>query len=83
MRLVDELFELYRDRLTGDEEDLDAISAAVVENYNRKDLLGIVREMSTAELEHFIGLYILETLKDKFSDYAGFDAYPTDRKSVV
>ncbi|WP_018663996.1 DUF6154 family protein [Heyndrickxia acidiproducens] len=79
MRLVDELFELYRDQLTGDEEDLDAITAAVIENYNRKDLLTIVNDMSNAELEHFIGLYILETLKNKFADYASYDAYPSTK----
>lgn len=66
MRLVDELFEMYRDRLTGDEEDLDMITFAVLEHYDRKELLGLVNDMDEYELQYFIRLYLLETLKGKF-----------------
>lgn len=76
MRLVDELFEMYRDRLTGDEEDLDIIALAVVENNNRQELLNIVGEMTDYELHFFIGMYLTETLKEKFAQRAGKLEYP-------
>ncbi|MBS4173896.1 DUF6154 family protein [Bacillus sp. FJAT-49736] len=71
MRLVDELFEIYRDKLTGDEEDLDMIALAVVENNNRNELLNIVKEMTDYELHYFVSLYLTETLKEKFAQGTG------------
>lgn len=71
MKLIDELFEIYRDRLSGDEEDLDMITFAVLEGYDYQDLLGIVKEMNEFELQYFIRLYMLETLKGKFAQVEG------------
>ena len=71
MRLVDELFEIYRDRLTGDEEDLDIIALAVVENNSRQELFNIVKEMNDYELHFFISMYLTETLKEKFASHSG------------
>ena len=71
MKLVDELFEIYRDKLTGDEEDLDMITFAVLEHYNHDELMGIVKEMNHYELQYFIRLYLLETLKGKFAQSEG------------
>lgn len=67
MRLVDELFELYRDQLS-DEEDLDMIAFSVLEHCNHKQLLGIVEEMNKEELAYFIRLFLLETLKEKLDN---------------
>ncbi|MFD1706740.1 DUF6154 family protein [Siminovitchia sediminis] len=71
MKLIDELFELYRDKLTGDEEDLDMITFAVLEGYDHEDLIEIVKEMNEYELHYFIRLYMLETLKGKFAQIEG------------
>ncbi|MBM7715879.1 DUF6154 family protein [Siminovitchia sp. FSL H7-0308] len=71
MKLIDELFELYRDKLTGEEEDLDMITFAVLEGYDHEDLLEIVKEMDEYELQYFIRLYLLETLKGKFAQLEG------------
>lgn len=71
MRLVDELFEIYRDRLTGDEEDLDIIALAVVENNSRQELFNIVKEMDDYELHFFISMYLTESLKEKFARNSG------------
>lgn len=67
MRLIDELFEMYRDKIAGDEEDLDMITFAVLENYSRDELIDIIKEMNDHELHYFIRLYLLETLKGKFA----------------
>lgn len=71
MKLIDELFELYRDKLTADEEDLDMITFAVLEGYDYDDLMGIVKEMNEYELQYFIRLYLMETLKGKFAQVEG------------
>ena len=71
MKLIDELFEMYRDKLTGDEEDLDMITFAVLEGFDHEDLMDIVKEMNEYELQYFIRLYMLETLKGKFAQMEG------------
>lgn len=76
MKLVDELFAMYRDKLTGDEEDLDMITFAVLEHYNRNELMGIVKDMDEFELQYFIRLYLLEALKGKFAQSDGNGKYP-------
>jgi hypothetical protein len=76
VRLVDELYEVYKNRLTGDEEDLDIITFAVLESSNRKELLEIVNDMNDKELQQFINLYLIETLKGKFAQSADPFSYP-------
>lgn len=68
MKLVDELFEIYQDRLTGDDEDIDIITFAVLEESTRADLIKIVEEMNDNELQSFIRFYIIESLKGKFAN---------------
>ncbi|MCR2821769.1 DUF6154 family protein [Lederbergia panacisoli] len=71
MRLVDELFAMYRNKITDDEEDLDMITFAVLEHYDRNELMEIVKDMDQHELQYFIRLYLLETLKGKFAQMEG------------
>ncbi|MBS4216724.1 DUF1836 domain-containing protein [Bacillus sp. FJAT-49711] len=71
MRLVDELFAMYRNKITDDEEDLDMITFAVLEHYDRNELMEIVKDMDQHELQYFIRLYLLETLKGKFAQLDG------------
>jgi hypothetical protein len=67
MKLVDELFDLYRNKLTGDEEDIDMLTFAFLEEMSREDLLGIIRDMDEQELYDLVGLYLIESLKVKFA----------------
>ena len=75
MRLVDELFAMYRDKLSGDEEDLDVITFTVLEHYNCEELMGIIKDMDEFELQYFVRMYLLETLKGKFAQYEGKSPY--------
>lgn len=36
MKLIDELYELYRNKLTGDEEDIDMLAFAFLEEMDRR-----------------------------------------------
>ncbi|EHL79353.1 MULTISPECIES: DUF6154 family protein [Bacillus] len=67
MKLVDELYELYRGRLQGTEEDLDMITLSVLEHLSRKELLDIIHDLPDPELEYFFRLYLFEELKEKFA----------------
>ncbi|TYR98357.1 hypothetical protein FZC84_15610 [Rossellomorea vietnamensis] len=67
MKLVEELYEIYRGKIRGTEEDLDMIALTILEESSRKELLNIIEEMDNEELHYFIRLYILETLKEKLT----------------
>ena len=75
MRLVDELFAMYRDKLSGDEEDLDMITFTILEHYNREELMGIIKDMDEFELQYFVRMYLLEALKGKFAQSEGKSPY--------
>lgn len=67
MKLVDELYELYRNKLTGDEEDIDMLAFAFLEEMSREDLLSIIQGLEKQELFDLMGLYLIESLKGKFA----------------
>jgi hypothetical protein len=67
MKLVDELYEMYRNKLTGDEEDIDMLAFAFLEEMTHDDLLGLIQDMEKQELYDLMGLYLIESLKGKFA----------------
>jgi hypothetical protein len=67
LKLVDEIFEFYRDKLTGDEEDIDMLTFALLEEMSYDDLMKIIKELDKQELYDLIGLYLIEALKGKFA----------------
>ncbi|MFT8319790.1 MAG: DUF6154 family protein [Bacillus sp. (in: firmicutes)] len=67
MKLVDELYNLYKNKLTGDEEDIDMLAFAFLEEMTREDLLHIIQELNEQELYDLMGLYLIESLKGKFA----------------
>ncbi|WP_251554580.1 DUF6154 family protein [Neobacillus muris] len=67
MKLVDELYEMYRNKLTGDEEDIDMLAFAFLEEMSHEDLLALIRDMDKQELYNLMGIYLIESLKGKFA----------------
>ncbi|WP_059171482.1 DUF6154 family protein [Bacillus sp. FJAT-27445] len=67
MKLVDELYELYRNKLTGDEEDIDMLAFAFLEEMTHEDLLALIQDMDKQELYDLMGIYLIESLKGKFA----------------
>ena len=67
MKLIDELYNMYRNKLSGDEEDIDMLTFAVLEQLNRHEILELLQEMDDQELNNLLGLYIIESLKGKFT----------------
>lgn len=67
MKLVDELYEAYKDKLTGDEEDADIIAHTVIEELNTSDLISLLKELPYDELAGLVGFYISEKIKMKMA----------------
>ena len=84
MKLVDELFEMYRDKLTGDEEDIDMLAFAFLEEMTRDDLIRLIQEMDEEELQTLMGLYLIESLKGKFAkeDYGQYPSHLLNQRNL-
>jgi hypothetical protein len=67
MKLVDEIYEYYHDKLTGDEEDIDMLTFAILEELSYDDLMSMLKEIDKQELYDLVGLYLIEGLKEKFA----------------
>ncbi|KAA0549006.1 cytosolic protein [Bacillus sp. BGMRC 2118] len=67
MKLVDELYEMYKHHFTGDEEDIDIIAFSVLEQLNRKTMFNLLSELDDQELLDLVGLYLIEGLKGKLA----------------
>jgi hypothetical protein len=68
MRFVDQLYEYYKDRLTGDEEDVEIVTLSILQELSRNDLITFIKEMDDRELMTMIGLYFIESLKTKMAE---------------
>ncbi|WP_028403430.1 DUF6154 family protein [Ectobacillus panaciterrae] len=67
MEFVDKLFEFYRDRLTGEEEDAEIIVASLLGEMEREDVLDLIQEMDDEELYGLIGFYLIKSLKARIA----------------
>ncbi|WP_409302299.1 DUF6154 family protein [Peribacillus sp. SCS-155] len=67
VKLIEDLYNLYRNKLTGDEEDIDMLAFAVLEQLDRKEIMNLLDDMDDQELNNLLGLYIIESLKGKFA----------------
>ena len=67
MKCVYELFELYRGRLQGTEDDLDMITLTVLGEMSDTDILSVIGEMPKEELAWLFRVYLYEGLKEKFT----------------
>ena len=65
MKLIDEIFEMYRGKIRGTPEDLDIIAFTILEQLDRDELLSMVNDMSDDELAFFIRLHVVESLRGK------------------
>ncbi|WP_455662871.1 DUF6154 family protein [Pradoshia sp.] len=68
MNFIDELYQLYRDKLTGDDEDIDVLTLAVLEQLDRNDVLQLISELEDRELYNLMGLFLADSLKKRFAN---------------
>ncbi|MDR4889325.1 cytosolic protein [Bacillus sp. HNG] len=67
MKIIDEIYEMYRNKLTGDEEDADIIAFSVLEQFAREDLIDLLSDLTDQELRNLVGFYMIENLKAKMA----------------
>lgn len=67
MKIIDEIYEMYRNKLTGDEEDADIIAFSVLEQFGREDLIDLLSDLPDQELRNLVGFYMIENLKAKMA----------------
>ncbi|WP_018132625.1 DUF6154 family protein [Effusibacillus pohliae] len=77
MKFVDQLYELYKNQLTGDEEDVVIIVSGILSELNRDELLALVKDMTHDELYQMIGTYMVDKLRVKLIEKgAGLPDWP-------
>ncbi|MEH7224182.1 DUF6154 family protein [Bacillus sp. JJ1566] len=67
MKIIDEIYDMYRNKLTGDEEDADIIAFSVLEQFEREDLIDLLSDLPDQELRNLVGFYMIENLKAKMA----------------
>lgn len=67
MRFVDEVYSLYRDQLTDDEDDAVSLVLHLLEDHTRQDVLNLIEEMSDDEVLQMVAVYLVEMLKAKMA----------------
>ncbi|WP_170008007.1 DUF6154 family protein [Bacillus fonticola] len=72
MKLIEEIYEEYKGKLTGDDEDIDALTFGVLQAMTRQDILELLEELSNEELKGLFGLYVMESLRSRFADDGAF-----------
>lgn len=65
MKFVDDLYKLYRDQLTGNDEDTVEIVLSLFADHTREDLMHLIQKMSDEELFQMVSLYVVEAIKRK------------------
>jgi hypothetical protein len=68
MKFIDDLYHLYRNHLTGDEEDAVAIVLDVLHEQEREDLIKFIKDMDEDEIFSMVGIYLIELMKRKMAD---------------
>lgn len=63
LKFIDEVYDFYKNLLTGDEEDVLAIVIGLLEEHGKEDLLKLVKQMSEDELYHMLVMYMVEMLR--------------------
>jgi hypothetical protein len=68
MKFIDQLYQLYKNKLTGDEEDVYVIVEGVFEEFHRKDFIMLMDELPDEQLEEMVSYYMIELLRRKIAN---------------
>lgn len=84
MSFVDEIFAMYRNHLTSDEEDAVALVMNLLEEHNSSEILKMINEMDDNEVLQMFAMYLIEMLKIKMAREgvggSDFKTNPTDHR---
>lgn len=68
MSFVDEIYEMYKSQLTGDDEDAIALVLNLLQDHKREELLSKINEMEDYEIYQMLSIYLIEALKVKIAE---------------
>ncbi len=63
--MIDDVFEMYKDHLTGDEEDVLVIIYGILDGFKNDDLDKLYQDLKGEEKFEMIALYLYEKLRLK------------------
>lgn len=67
MKFIDDLYNLYRDHLTGDDEDAIALVLGVLQEQDREDMLNLVQDMNEEEVFQMLSMFLIELMRQKMA----------------
>lgn len=65
MKIIEDAFKMYKDHLTGDEEDILVVVFGLLDDCNHQDLDKLIRGLNHEEKFEMLVLYLYEKLKEK------------------
>lgn len=68
MKFINQLYQLYKDKLTGDEEDIYVIVEGIFEDFKRKDYIKLIDDLDNEQLEEMVAYYMIELLRRRIAD---------------
>ncbi|MBP1934633.1 DUF6154 family protein [Ammoniphilus resinae] len=68
MKFIDDLYNLYRDHLTGDEEDAVALVLGALQELEQEDMVTLVKDMKEEELFQMLSLFLIELMRRKMAE---------------
>jgi len=68
MKFVDNMYNLYKDQLVGDEEDALIIVSGLLEELERSHLMELIDEMDDYEMFEMLGNYLVYKLRVKMAE---------------
>lgn len=68
MKFIEDLFDFYKNHLTGDEEDAAIIIEGIMQDFSQKDLNGFFAGLSEKEKFEMVGLYLYEKFRLKAAE---------------
>ncbi|SFE82092.1 DUF6154 family protein [Alteribacillus iranensis] len=67
MEFIDNLYELYKNKLTGDEEDALVVIEGILESFSNKDIEKLFSELSEKERYEMMALFLYEQFRLKLA----------------
>lgn len=68
MEFVDNLYELYKNKLTGDEEDALIIIEGMMQTFSKKDVNQLMDNLSEQERYDMLALFLYEKFRQKLAE---------------
>lgn len=82
LKIIEELFTVYRNHLSGTDEDFKMLAEAFIEEMDRESLEEYIHELDDFSFKEMVKLYVIHFLKEKYKkENLLFPiSFPTDKE---